>query len=241
MNKNINAILVDDEPHCIENLRYYLDANCPRIHIVGTGEQPECAEKLLDNLEVDVAFFDIHLFDRNLLDWLSQSGRNIPVVFVTAYEHYALHAFRVQVVDYLLKPLETSEIKRCYNKIIHFLDGTPVAPAPAARTVTLRQADHVFVVALHDIVMLKAGGFYTTVYFEQEGKLRSVLVAKPINLVCSEYNEPSLMRVHRSYAVNMKRISAIRKTATGVFLETVCGEVPVAKKRKADFFGSYHV
>jgi two-component system LytT family response regulator len=241
MCSEINAILVDDESHCIDNLRHYLEINCPRIKIVGTGEAAECAEHLLNNLQVDVAFLDIHLFDRNIFEWIASTKTTIPIVFVTAYEQYALPAFRVSALDYLLKPLETSEIRRCYNKVIDFFEGH-LKPAPAdegTKKVTLRQGDHIFIVHLHDIVLLKANGFYTNVYFEHEGKLKMIVICKPISVICAEWKGPLLMRVHRSYTVNLKKIAAIRKTSSGVFLDTGGALVPLAKKRSIEFFDRY--
>lgn len=241
MISQIRAIIIDDESLCIDNLRHYLKANCSRIEVAGTGEQPECIDKLLQTVLPDIAFLDVHLFDRNVFDWLAQHHYDIPIVFVTAYEGYAMNAFRASAFDYLLKPLETSEVQRCYHKITSFFDGLRKPTAAGPGNITLRQGNELYVLPLTDIILLKANGFYTNVCFYYNGAIRNILVSKPISIVCREWDEPLLMRVHRSYVVNLKRISSIIRSESGLVLETLCGPVPVAKSRSNEFLTQYHV
>ena len=152
MENVINTLLVDDEVGCLDNLRHYLAFNCPRIHIVATAGNTETAARLLNTLPVDLAFFDVHLFDQNVFDVLPHINKhNIPVVFVTAYEQYALSAFKASALDYLLKPLETSEVLRSYEKVVHYFDGLKAGiakqqllSAPCNKKITLRHGENIY-------------------------------------------------------------------------------------------------
>lgn len=240
--------MVDDEPGCIRNLQHYLAACCPRISVTGTAGNMGQLQQLLEQHPVDLLFLDIHLFDCNVFDLLPQQWlKQVAVVFVTAYGQYALDAFRVSALDYLLKPLETAEVQRCYEKIIRHFDGAGNSPEKEepqpgkGRKIQLRQGDHIFFTSTANIIVLKAQGFYTHVYFEHEGMVKTIVFSKPINLVFKEWEDAGLMRVHRSYAVNLAKISAVRKTTAGLVLQLGDIAVPVAKSRNTEFLSRYHV
>lgn len=249
MLQTINAILVDDEVGCLDNLQHYLAAYCPNLHVAGSTSNIEHIPDLLKNLAIDIAFLDVHLFDRNIFDLLPSVWRvEIPIVFVTAYDSYALRAFGASAIDYLLKPLAADEVKRCYKKIEHYFEGnntknTSKEPGPdikKTRKYVLKKGDHVYPVYPDEILMLKANGFYTEVFFEYEGKLKNVVISKPINQVHLELDSPLLLRVHRSYVVNLKRVTDIKKLGTSHSVEIGNNIVPIAKKRVDIFFDRYH-
>jgi len=240
MSRDINAVLIDDELLCIENLSYYLRTYCPGINIVGTSQDCRLAEPLLLKHRVDLIFLDIHLVDHNSFDWLSSSGLNIPVVFVTAYEQYALSAFKSSALDYILKPLEKDEILRCYRKINGFFTGMHHPPQQdRSRKITLRQGDALYIIHPDNIIVLKAKGFYTDVCFEHDGIRKTLIIAKPISQLCEEWQGSSLMRVHRSYAVNLNRIISVRKQRSGMLLRVGSEEIPVAGTRNEEFISRY--
>lgn len=241
MEKEIKTILVDDETGCIDNLKHYLAVHCPGLKVIATAGNPAEAAQLFATRSVDLAFLDVHLFDENIFDFLPAMARkDVPMVFVTAYDSYAMKAFRVSALDYLLKPLETTEVIRCYEKIRRYFSGV-IAPAKLSR-IMLKQGEQVYFVHPDEFILLKAQGFYTTVSFEYEGRLRHMIMSKPISQLCEEWNIPSLVRVHRSYAINMKKVTRIRKYGSQVNLELGSDLlIPVAKSRVADFFERYDV
>lgn len=249
MNKDIRTLLVDDEYGCLTVLQHYIDTNCPRINVVGTARTTDEALQLMNTLPVDLAFLDVHLFDTNIFDIFPLLlDRPVEKIFVTAYEQYAMPAFRISALDYLLKPLETDEVVRCYGKIErHFnrhtstTDEKDVPPITRNRKITLRHGENVYVVSPEDLLILKAHGIYTTIYFEHDQKLKTVLVSKPINSVCKQWDMPDLIRVHRSYAINIRKVTGIKKQGYNVSLEIAGANlIPVAKRRAADFFEHYN-
>lgn len=252
MNKEIRTLLVDDEYGCLTTLKHYLDTNCPRINVIGTARTTGEAMQLINTLPVDLAFLDVHLFDTNIFEVLpSLYNRPVEKIFVTAYEQYAMQAFRISALDYLLKPLETAEVVRCYGKIERYFNGNGNVSAAADATatsvlkknckITLRQGDNVYVIPPEQLLVLKAHGIYTTIYFEHNQQLKTVLMSKPINSVCKQWDIPDLIRVHRSYAINIRKVTGIKKQGCNLSLE-IAGThlIPVAKRRAAAFFEHYN-
>ncbi len=241
MARTISAILVDDEPGCLGNLQHYIGAYCPDIRIAGTAMDIDSAASLIREVPVDLAFLDVQLFGRTIFDLLPAEGSvDFPVVFVTAYEQYALSAFRVSALDYLLKPLEQAEILRCYTKIRrHFESLPPAAPAARSARILLRQGEYIYPTSTEQLLYLQAQGFYTNVCFLHEGKVREVMVSKPINVLHQEWENPQLMRVHRSYVINLQQVSSFRRHGGYINLRIADRTIPVAKRRVADFMEKY--
>lgn len=238
----INTVLVDDEAGCIDNLRFYIQEYCPALKIVNTASNLSEAKVLLADQDVALAFLDVQLFDQNIFDALQHNSRkDLVVVFVTAYEHYALNAFRVSAVDYLLKPIVSGELKSCYDKILrHFNAGSAVPPrVPKAKRIVLRDREQVFLLSIDQILVLKANGFYTQVLFEHGQNTRRIMLSKPLQAVLDDWDQPELLRVHRSYAVNTKHISGVRKMGSSVSLSIGNETIPVAKRRSNEFLDAY--
>lgn len=249
MNQIINAILVDDEIGCLENLRHYLTQYCPNLRVAGTASNLDHIPNLLKSLPVDIAFLDVHIFDRNIFDVLPSIWQaDIPIVFVTAYDRYALRAFGVSAIDYLLKPLAFDDVMRCYRKIERYFDtedrkgasDRPELNTKKSKKYVIKNGDHIYALCPDDIVLLKAHGFYTEVFFEQDDRLKNVVISKPINQVHQELDSLQLLRVHRSYVINLKRVTNIRKLGVSHSVEIGHKTVPIAKKRVNAFFDQYH-
>lgn len=240
MNNPIRAIIVDDEHHCIENLVHYLNELCPRIQIAATGSDVEEFQRLVEETKPELAFLDIHLFGQNIFDALPAVGSGVVPVFVTAYTDHAMSAFRANALDYLLKPLEAQEIQRCYEKICNYFDGSRSAsPLAESKKIKLRDGEEIFLTTLSEVLLLKARGFYTEVYFKHKSGIRQILLSKPLSSLCEEWTDPEILRVHRSYAVNIRRIDSVSRANAGISLHIAGQTVPVSKSKFDEFRSRY--
>lgn len=240
MNDPITAIIVDDEYHCIENLVHYLNELCPRIKIVGTGSDVHEFQKLLEEVKPELAFLDIHLFGQKIFDVLPQQATNVVPVFVTAYTDHAMSAFKANALDYLLKPLEAQEISRCYEKICHYFGGIrKQTTSSESKKIKLREGEEIFLTTLSEVVLLKARGFYTEVFFKHKTGIKQILLSKPLSTLCEEWTDPDLLRIHRSYAVNLRRIDSVSRANSGISLHVAGQTVPVSKSKFEEFRDRY--
>lgn len=248
MNKNymIDAIIVDDELNGIHNLRYYINRYCPELKIVGTAATLPDARELILQGGFQVAFLDIEFCETTIFDILQELQQpSFSIVFVTAYDRYAVKAFKVEALDYLLKPLSQQDIVQCFQKISrHFGDGktlpTPVAEAmkqpDVSRKVILRDREHVFILQQADILYLKAMGAYTEVTFFFQQRIYTVMVSKTLSVLEKEYHADFFFRVHKSYLINLKQVTGIRKHDIPMVEMTDNNNIPIAKRRMHDLF-----
>src|SRR5438132_13587192 len=115
----IRAYLVDDERLAIQRLTRLLEATS-RVEVVGSATDPESALVFLRETPVDVVFLDVHMPGLTGFELLERLDRNVLVIFTTAYDRYALDAFAVNSVDYLLKPIEPERLDRALDKLERF-------------------------------------------------------------------------------------------------------------------------
>lgn len=109
--KILRAVVVEDEIHNLELMLHFIEKYCPHVETVGQGQNKKEAVKAIDSLKPDLIFLDIRLEDETGFEVLEAiEHNNFQVIFVTAYDEYALQAFRHHAVDYLLKPLQIDEL-----------------------------------------------------------------------------------------------------------------------------------
>lgn len=242
MSPGIKAMIIDDEPGCIDNLKYHLSAYCPGICVLATGARLSDVEEQLH--QVDILFLDIELFNQNVFDILKEWPQlKCRIVFVTAYSDYAVHAFKADALDYILKPLSRQDIEACYQKILRWMASTeqaagPLLPEPVtdrAATLALRQGEKIFVVKTADVLYLEACGLYTKVYFLYRGSRHEILLSKMLSRLETEYPKDYFFRVHKSFIINIHNLNSINRHGH-MNIEMISGDIiPVARRRMNEF------
>src|SRR5690348_10997638 len=123
----INAIIVDDEPHCCKTLAALLERYCPEVNIIATSANGADALKAIQQLNPNLVFLDVEMPKMNGFEMLEQlTSVNFHLIFVTSYDAYALKAIRFSAIDYLLKPVDREELQQAVQKVIKHLE----APLP---------------------------------------------------------------------------------------------------------------
>lgn len=133
----MKAIIIEDEPLSIAELRNTLAEVAPHIEVVATASSVAEAAEVVARVDHDLIFMDIHLGDGNGFDIFRRVGINVPVIFITAYDNYALKAFENKGIDYLLKPFGREDLRRAIDKLGLLAAATPqTAPVtpPAGET-----------------------------------------------------------------------------------------------------------
>lgn len=127
----MKAIIIEDEPLSIAELRNTLAEVAPHIEVVATASSVAEAAEVVARVDHDLIFMDIHLGDGNGFDIFRRVGINVPVIFITAYDNYALKAFENKGIDYLLKPFGREDLRRAIDKL-----GLLAAATPQTASVT---------------------------------------------------------------------------------------------------------
>jgi two-component system, LytTR family, response regulator len=239
----LNAILVDDEPAARMMLGQILKEHCPMVHLIGEASDVKSAVKLINKEAVDLVFLDIEMPEENgfaLFDYFNDPS--FETIFCTAYSEYALQAFEVSAVDYVLKPISISKVIQAIEKATKLIGQNQIAQRvntlkenlamDKLQKIALPMADSLVFVQLEDIFFFEADGSYTHVV-TKTGKF---LVSRKIK----EFDEllagdTRFYRIHRSYLINTHHIVRYNKK-DGAMIEFANGfGVPIAREKVKDF------
>ena len=228
----INALIVDDEKKACTNLKNMLTEYVPDgLNIAGMAHNTRDAEKQIGDVNPDVVFLDIEMPNENAFHFLDRIAPiNFEVIFVTSYNEYAIKAFRLNAVDYILKPISISELVSAVEKLkdrIRFKKTLPqYTPAAytqiseevnnrnAAHKIILKSTNSTEVVDFKHIFFIEAQSSYSKFVFTKGTAIREVVMSNPL----SDYEEllPTdiFYRIHRSYLVNCGLIKKIWKNGS---------------------------
>ncbi len=223
----LKCIIADDEPLALELLRLYADRH-PSLEPAGAFTSP--AEALRAIRAADgpaLAFLDINMPGINGLE-LAAAAREagVRIVFVTAHREYALDGFRLNALDYLLKPVSYEEFSEAVQRA---LDAVGTAGTPAPASITVRSDYRQVRVDLADILYVEGLKDYIKIY--TASRERPLITQMSLKAVCAMLAEPAFVRVHRSYIVSTARVDAYDSTRA-----TVSGiDVPVGETYRRHF------
>lgn len=235
MNTKIKVVLIDDEisPRII--CRNYL-SELSDIEIVGEASTLEDAKALIDAAQPNIVLLDIHLGNASGFDLLKQyTNPSFNVIFITAYDQYAIAAIKAGALDYLLKPIDPEELKKAIEKSkLHSTINTEkieiateTLHSKRTERISLSANDGYHVVWVKDIIYCSASGNYTTFHIANN---KQIVISKILKEYESLLPADTFLRVHQSYLVNMNYIE--RFTKDQILILQNGAEVMVASRKK---------
>ncbi len=247
----LRSIIVDDEEKGRENLRTLLSDHCPEIEVVGVADSVQEARDLVERLTPTVVFLDINMPIENGFDFLEYfSDRRFSVVFVTAYDQYAVKAIKASAVDYILKPIDLLDLRQAVDKLLTIHNEEPAQKAgptlaraqvdlllenlqtPGAfERIILHLPRGIKIVKVSDIVYLKAESNYSNVVL-QNGK--TVMVSGTLKDYEEILSEDMFFRIHKSYVVNLLHVEEFHHTKNGSVLLSNGARLQVSARRVKD-------
>jgi two-component system LytT family response regulator len=213
MNKSLKALIVDDEELARRLIREYLKPHAD-IEIVGECENGLAAVKDIGALDPDLVFLDIQMPKLTGLEVLELTGRRAGVIFTTAYDQYALKAFDLHAVDYLLKPFSQARFDEALEQARKLLGQTQPAleslltDAPEKlERILIRDREQVHVIPVEKVDYIEAQDDYIAIHAEGKSYLKS----QRLSDLEQKLDGKAFVRVHRSYIVNVACLQAIEK------------------------------
>lgn len=237
----IKAMIVDDKTAAIELLRWLIKEHCPEITAVASAVSVAEALPLIDNFEPDILFLDIQLPQETGFDLLAKVKKwDFEVIFTTAYNEYAIQAIRFSALDYLLKPITPTDLKKAverfkakkestlggeelYRNFIRNITQEHNRPLKLA----LPGVNGIQYVQLEDIIRLQAERNYTRLYFV---KGKNFLSSKTLAEYEKILRDSGFIRVHRSHLINPQYVDSYEKQGM-VKLKDGC-EIEVSRRKK---------
>ena len=242
----LKICIIDDEPDACEFLREMLTGLASDVRIVGEANSKATAIDLLKKIEPDVVFLDIDLKDGTGFEVLQSLPRiDFSTVFVTASNSFAVKAFQVNALDYLLKPISPEDLQRALTKIRQNQASKPDVQAQMQglmlamqhhklEKLVLSTAKGVHFIPFDDIVYLKSEGNYTTVFTTQNERIMVSQNLGTFNHLDTEGSQ--FFRTHQSYILNMKAVRHITKREDGDFAILHDNtQIPIARRKKEVF------
>ncbi len=239
----IKAILIDDEEECLNALAYDLRNYCPEIEIVDICQGGKKGIKSIHKHKPDMVFLDIDMPIISGFDLLEMVGDiYFSVVFTTAYDKYALKAFRISATDYLLKPIDKDELKAAIKKVetqqsikspqdqVKFLlNQLKALDDDNVKKIALPTLEGTEFINLKDIIYCEADGAYSFVYFIDRKKLYISKTLRYLEQALCDYH---FFRVHNSYIVNIDYMQKYVKADGGYLLMSNGKQVKVSRSKK---------
>lgn len=239
----IKAIIVDDEERARNSLARLIATYCDNIEVIGLCEDVPSAVETIKLKSPDIVFLDIEMPEYNgfeLFNFIEEPA--FETIFVTAYNKYALRAFEVAAIDYLLKPVDSELLQKAINKLENRVNKSlfkkqleiaqPIFNGNEISTVALPLADGISYIDINEILYFEADGAYTTIHFETK---KPILVSKRLKIFEELLaNRTEFYRIHRSTIINIKKIKHYSKGNLELML-TNDTKLLIARDRKADF------
>jgi two-component system LytT family response regulator len=229
----------------IKLLSSLIKSYCPDLDIVSTATNVEDGIKKIINDKPQLLFLDIEIHDKTAFDILKViDNKEIQIIFITAYEKYAIQSFKYSIVDYILKPVKIESlidaVNRCKLRIEEFKQV--VVPKQTSNSqvefLTVHQKEHIEVLRLEDIIHLQALGNYTEICTTERKKIISSRSLKE-----NEEHLPDsiFLRVHNSHIINISFIEKVVKNKNGSIKLKTGEEIPISTARKKDVYDRLHL
>lgn len=241
----IRTVIIEDEERSRTVLQNMLGTYCPELEVVDVAASVEDGVKAIRQSQPELLFLDIQLTDGTGFDILEQLDyANIAVIFTTAYDQYAIKAFRFSAVDYLLKPIDIDELKTAIQKITapqhmslaqqkleHLLANIRRSPEddPVLLVSTM---DSIEFVNIRDILRCEADGAYCTLIMKDGTSVMVSKVIKEFEMLLQDYG---FYRVHQSHIINMREIRKFSRPDNALIMRDG-KKIQLARSRKEQFF-----
>ncbi len=243
MENNLQVVIIDDEPHGQESVKMFLADKYPSFRVQGTANSVKTAVSLLSAVEPDLVFMDIELPDGSGFDILEKiSNRNFNIIFVTAYNQYAIKAFKYSASDYLLKPFDFDDMDAAILKVLNSRK-TALEHEQQVQTllnnikkdkpekIVLSTSDSIQFVNVNDIIHIKSDGNYSTLVIRGRN---SLMVSKNLGEFEQMLDSSIFFRTHQSHIVNLNYVQKVSRFEGDVVMEN--GSVAILSRRKRNDF-----
>ena len=245
----IRAIIIDDEPLAIESLALILKKKCrDDVQVVATSNSAHLGKSLIKEHQPDLVFLDVEMPGMSGIDLVrSFSKPAFHVVFVTAYDAYAIEALRLSAIDYLLKPVEADDIVNVVAKIkteirknenllgsqIQNLEKFFAQNSIASESrIGIAMAEKIVFVNISEILYCEASGVYTNIYLHDGGK---IIASKPLGDFESQLSPNKFFRIHHSTLINLNHIKEFQRFNGGYVVMKNNAKLEVSHRKRKDF------
>ncbi|MBO9563685.1 MAG: response regulator transcription factor [Niastella sp.] len=239
----IRTIIVDDEQHCIDRLNKQISEFLPGVvHVMDSFTSVADATRAIEQYQPELVFMDVQLGNDTGFDVLKKlDSINFEVIFTTAYEKYAVKAFKFSALDYLLKPVDEDELVAAVNKLLQKVSKIDASRKietllgnlySASKRICVPVMNGMIILKVDEIIRCESDINYTTIFLKDKQKIVVAKTLKEFDEMLTDYN---FFRVHNSHLVNLACIKSYNKGKGGSVVMSDNTELEVSTRRKDDF------
>lgn len=233
----IRTLIIDDEIPVRKTLSGLLNKTCPQVKIVGEADSVKAGLRTIREKSPDLILLDIKMEDGTGFDLLNQIDNiYFKIIFITAYEEYAIQAFEFSAVDYILKPVNPQKLanavkraeqlkQKAFNTQISALKENLENPGLQNKKIILKNMESIYLLQVDDIVHCESDGSYTVVKTVDDQK---IIVSKVLKDYDNLLSESGFLRIHRSHLINLKHIKRFDKHDGGILVMSNGSQIPVS-------------
>ncbi|WP_299162892.1 LytTR family DNA-binding domain-containing protein [uncultured Tenacibaculum sp.] len=241
--EKISAVVIDDEINSVKLLIRFIKKYCPEVEVIGEAYTKKDAISLINTKQPNILFLDVRLDVGLSFDLLNElTYKNAKIIFVTAYDEYAVKAFKYNAIDYILKPINIDElVVAVENAIEDIKKDIYTSDEQLNRThdsildtkyefnfIAIPTIKRIDFVSIKDIIYLKSDGRYTFLHLIND---KNIIATRNLGEYESTLNPSVFFRIHKSYLANLNFVTSIFK-GDGFYCEMKNGEqIPVARRR----------
>lgn len=240
----IRAVIIDDEPHATKSLEILLSEDCPQVQVIASFNHPAEALLFLRSNQVDLIFLDIDMPFMNGFELLNRLAPiNFDIIFVTAYDQYAIKAFKFSAFDYLLKPVDEVELinslrklenkskKSTQNSNFEHLLEVFKSGQSAIKRIALPTLEGFEFIEVEKIIRCESDSNYTKIFLQN---LPMMLVSRTLKEIEETLSDLPFIRVHNSHIIAKNHVKKYVKADGGYILMIDNSEIPISRARKEE-------
>ena len=244
----IRTIIIDDEPSAINVLELLLSKKFKEeVEVVAKTNSPFEGKELIEKHKPDLVFLDIEMPGMSGVDVVRNcTYTDFRLVFITAYDAYAVEAFELSALDYLLKPIGADKLERVIKKIkediskaqnplqvqLQNLEKILKSAPKGNQKISVSTADKIIFINVSDIIYCEASGAYTNIFL---GKGKSILTSRTLGDFESQLTSQNFFRIHHSYLINLNRVKEFQRYEGGYVLMENDIKLEVSQRKRKDF------
>lgn len=240
------AVIIDDEMHSIETLKWKLENYCPDVTVIATFTDPAEGVKFLKDTDIQILFLDIEMPMLNGFDVLEEVGQPVrfDVIFITAYDNFGIQAVKFSALDYLLKPVQNKELKEAIEKHLKktqphvqskqlemLMENVQAEKKGKTGKIALASRDIIEFVDPEEIIVCTSNSNYTEVYLSDGRK-------KVISKTLREFEDMlipfNFFRPHHSHLINLSEVKEFIRSDGGFLVMKNKMKIPVSKNKKEE-------
>lgn len=240
----MKALLIEDEKRAQILWNSRMQEACPDVTIVGMADDLPSGVKMIHKFQPDVVFLDIEMpqfSGLEILEFFPEEQVDFSIVFTTAYDHYAIEALKMSAVDYLLKPISSSDLRLAMDRVIQkrayqqasFASLKSIWQQQKMPTIAVPEGSVLHFIEPEDIVYIKADNSYSELYRTKGSKM---VVSKSIkNFEEGLKFTAQFLRIHKSYLINLQHMDRYSKSEGGIIYMKGGAELPISVDKIPEF------